>query len=111
VSDFAAALRRLIDRIGGAEPSSSEKQQAYDEGFAAGLAAARGQEVIGDGPGGVSWQRICEYAEANPQLLSAWEQELADSVLRSLRYGIPPSARQAAKLEWIFIHRFKGTVT
>ena len=103
-------LRRLLRRLG-APLGSSERQQAFDDGYAAGLAAARRQEVVGDGPGGISWERICEHAAAHPQLLTVWERELTDSVSRGLRYGIPPTPRQCAKLEWLLHNRFKGRVT
>ena len=92
-SGLAAALRRMA-RI--------EKR---DEGRAE--AFAQPQDV-GDGPGGVTWQQIVQHAAANPRLLSAWENQLVDSVSRGLRYGVPPTARQCAKLEWIFVNRLGG---
>lgn len=110
MSNAAWQLRRLLRRLV-APLGPGERRQAFDEGYAAGYAAARRQEGISDGPGGISWEQIVKHAAANPQMINVWEREFIDSVSRSLRYGIPPTPRQCAKLEWLLHNRFKGTVT
>jgi hypothetical protein len=96
-------LRRLVDQIG---------QQIFDEGYqagyAAGLAEAHRQDDD-DGPAaGISWEMAARYAESHPNLLSPWEQEMTDSILCSLHFKVPLTAKQKMKMQWIFANRFGG---
>ena len=88
--------------------------EGYNAGFAAGRASVLGgahREGESDGPGGVSWEKVARFAEANQDRLSSWEKELIDSVLCSLFYGVALTERQKMKLAWIFFNRFNGRIS
>lgn len=89
--------------------------QVYAEGFAAGRNSVLGETHRadeGDGPAaGISWEMVARHCESHPNLLSLWEREMADSVLCSLYFKVPLTARQKMKMQWIFANRFGGKLS